>query len=230
MLAGRLHELPHPDRLGAAGRGVGEPALDEREIDQVARQSFALQPIPDHRLVSRHAVEPDVQSLASPALEELEVPLHPRVIVEGLDVDVPGDRVRQLGRVGIRCIAVDPVGRMPIRRVPRAPLRRRRSRRRVEARRPARRWESECREMERAGGTSVSSSASASSGRASVSTSPGSGSGAGFGCLDPPQATRSSRVRRRNRDMNSTPYGGEPNRVRPLFGGTSLQSAGRDAI
>ena len=60
---------------------------------------FARQPLADHRLVALHPVEPDPHPLAAGALEEVEVPLHPVMAVVGLDVDVPGDRVRQ--RLGV---------------------------------------------------------------------------------------------------------------------------------
>ena len=95
-LSGALHELPHPGRPGAAYRGVGEPALDEGEIDHVFRNAVLAQLVPDHCLVTGHPGEPDPHALARGALEEIEVVLDPGVRVVGLDVDIPGDRILQL--------------------------------------------------------------------------------------------------------------------------------------
>ena len=84
------HELPHPHRLGPAHRRVREPALDQRQVDQILGQPLRPQPVADHALVAPQPGQPDLEAVARVHLEELEVLEHPPVGGEARDVNVEG--------------------------------------------------------------------------------------------------------------------------------------------
>jgi hypothetical protein len=87
------HELPHPDRPGAAHGGIGQPAFDQREIDQILGQPAGTQPLPNHPLVASQTRQPDLETVARIELEEFEVLEHAAIAREVRDVDVES-RVR----------------------------------------------------------------------------------------------------------------------------------------
>ena len=82
------HELPHPDRTGAAHRRIRQPAFDQREIDQILRQAARAQPLPDHALIAPQTGQPDLEAVARVELEELQVLEHPAIARKVRDVDV----------------------------------------------------------------------------------------------------------------------------------------------
>ena len=93
-LAGAAHELPHPHGVGAAHGLARVPALDQREIAQVAGEALRAEAGADHRLEARAAAEEDLHPTAGRTLEVGEVVSDPRMVGVGEDVDVPADAAR----------------------------------------------------------------------------------------------------------------------------------------
>jgi hypothetical protein len=85
------HELPHAHGAGAAHRLAGVAALDQRQIPQVARQPFRLEPSADHRLEAGSPLQEHRHAVPRGTLEIPQVVLHPGMVGISPHVDVPAD-------------------------------------------------------------------------------------------------------------------------------------------
>ena len=90
----RRHELPHPHGARTAYRRVGQPAFDEREVDEVFRQSPGPQALADHALVTAQPGQPDLKTIACVELEEFQVLEHAAIAGKIGHVDVECGRRR----------------------------------------------------------------------------------------------------------------------------------------
>ena len=113
---GRAQELPRPDRGRRRARMQVETALHENQVDQVRRQSFLLEHLPEQGHVAARAPQPALEHRATGAGEVLDVPVDLRVElrlealgrrgVENLGIGLVPRRTgrggRRLGRVGRR--------------------------------------------------------------------------------------------------------------------------------